>query len=147
MDSAGFFVAMNLGLFGKEGLTINYNPVGSGTGIADLETATVDFAGSDPALLPTDRKAMKGPALQFPVAFGAITVSYNVPGLQTAADALPLPVQVARGLSVARIRIGRWPDELWRQYYGRLPSNRQLRRPHSQGRQTGRPAGPAAHHV
>ncbi len=33
-----------------KGLTVNYNAVGSGTGVADLQTATVDFAGSDPAL-------------------------------------------------------------------------------------------------
>ena len=29
----------------SQGLTVNYNPVGSGTGVADLQTATVDFAG------------------------------------------------------------------------------------------------------
>jgi phosphate transport system substrate-binding protein len=62
---------------------VNYNPVGSGTGVADLQTATVDFAGSDPALKSTDTSAMKGPTLQFPVAFGAITVSYNLSGVKT----------------------------------------------------------------
>jgi phosphate transport system substrate-binding protein len=67
----------------SSGLTINYNPVGSGTGIADLQSATVDFAGSDPALLPADKSGMKGPVLQFPVAFGAITVSYNLPGIKS----------------------------------------------------------------
>jgi phosphate transport system substrate-binding protein len=67
----------------SKGLTVNYNGVGSGTGITDLQTATVDFAGSDPALKSTDTKAMKGPVLQFPVAFGAITVSYNLPGVKT----------------------------------------------------------------
>jgi phosphate transport system substrate-binding protein len=67
----------------SQGLTINFNPVGSGAGQADLETATVQFAGSDPALKPTDVKAMKGPVLQFPVAFGAITVSYNLPGIKS----------------------------------------------------------------
>jgi phosphate transport system substrate-binding protein len=67
----------------SQGLTINYNGVGSGTGVADLQTATVDFAGSDPALKPTDVKGMKGPVLQFPVAFGAITVSYNLPGVKS----------------------------------------------------------------
>jgi phosphate transport system substrate-binding protein len=66
-----------------KGLTINYNGVGSGAGIADLQTATVDFAGSDPALKPEDNKAMKGPALQYPVAFGAITVSYNLSGVKS----------------------------------------------------------------
>ncbi len=67
----------------SQGLTVNYNPVGSGTGIADLQTATVDFAGSDPSLKPADVKALKGPAFQFPVAFGAITVSYNLPGIKS----------------------------------------------------------------
>jgi phosphate transport system substrate-binding protein len=66
-----------------QGLTINYNPVGSGAGVADLETATVDFAGSDPALKPADVTKLKGPALQFPVAFGAITVSYNLSGVKS----------------------------------------------------------------
>ncbi len=66
-----------------QGLTVNYNPVGSGAGIADLQTATVNFAGSDPSLKPADVKGMKGPALQFPVAFGAITVSYNLPGVKS----------------------------------------------------------------
>ncbi|HET6866312.1 MAG TPA: phosphate ABC transporter substrate-binding protein PstS [Solirubrobacteraceae bacterium] len=66
-----------------QGVTLNYNPVGSGTGIADLQTATVDFAGSDPSLKAEDKSAMKGPVLQFPVAFGAITVSYNLSGVKS----------------------------------------------------------------
>ncbi len=67
----------------SQGLTVNYNPVGSGTGVADLQSATVDFAGSDPALKAADKSGMKGPVLQFPVAFGAITVSYNLPGIKS----------------------------------------------------------------
>jgi phosphate transport system substrate-binding protein len=66
-----------------QGVTLNYNPVGSGTGIADLQTATVDFAGSDPALKSADKSKMKGDVLQFPVAFGAITVSYNLSGVKS----------------------------------------------------------------
>lgn len=67
----------------SQGLTVNYNAVGSGTGVTDLQTATVDFAGDDQELLPADIKGMKGPVLQFPVAFGAITVSYNLPGVKS----------------------------------------------------------------
>ncbi len=66
-----------------QGVTLNYNPVGSGTGIADLQTATVDFAGSDPALKSKDKSKLKGDVLQFPVAFGAITVSYNLSGVKS----------------------------------------------------------------
>jgi phosphate transport system substrate-binding protein len=67
----------------SQGLTVNFNGVGSGAGVADLQTATVDFAGSDPALKAEDKSGMKGPVLQFPVAFGAITVSYNLPGTKS----------------------------------------------------------------
>jgi phosphate transport system substrate-binding protein len=67
----------------SQGLTVNYNPVGSGAGVASLQTATVQFAGSDPALKSSDTAKMKGPTLQFPVAFGAITVSYNLSGVKT----------------------------------------------------------------
>jgi phosphate transport system substrate-binding protein len=66
-----------------KGLTVNYNAVGSGAGITELGGATVDFAGSDPALKSTDIAKLKGPALQFPVAFGAITVSYNLSGVKS----------------------------------------------------------------
>jgi phosphate transport system substrate-binding protein len=69
----------------SQGLTVNYSAVGSGTGIADLESGTVDFAGSDPPLAAADIAAAKkkGTPLQFPMAFGAITVSYNLPGVKT----------------------------------------------------------------
>ncbi len=67
----------------SQGLTVNYNPVGSGTGIADLQTSTANFAGSDPALKSSDKSKMKGPVLQFPVAFGAITISYNLSGVKS----------------------------------------------------------------
>jgi phosphate transport system substrate-binding protein len=67
----------------SQGLTINYNPVGSGAGQAQLQAATVTFAGSDPAFKPEDTSKFKGTALQFPVAFGAITVSYNLSGVKS----------------------------------------------------------------
>jgi phosphate transport system substrate-binding protein len=66
-----------------QGLTVNFNAVGSGAGQTDLESATVAFAGSDPALKPSDFKLMKGPVLQLPVAAGAITVSYNLSGVKS----------------------------------------------------------------
>jgi phosphate transport system substrate-binding protein len=67
----------------SQGLTVNYSPVGSGAGIAQLQSGTVDFAGSDPALKPADKAKAKGPIAQFPVAFGAITVSYNLSGVKS----------------------------------------------------------------
>jgi phosphate transport system substrate-binding protein len=89
----------------SNGLTVNYNPVGSGTGVADLETATVDFAGSDPALKPSDIAKMKGAVLQFPVAFGAITVSYNLSGVKSG---LKLDGPTIAGIFMGKIKT--WND-------------------------------------
>jgi phosphate transport system substrate-binding protein len=66
-----------------QGLTVNFNPVGSGAGQTELASATVAFAGSDPSLKPSDKAKMKGAVLQFPVAAGAITLSYNLSGVKS----------------------------------------------------------------
>ena len=67
-----------------DGLTINYQPVGSGAGVAQFAAGTVNYAGSDPALTPDDMKTIKkGTPLQVPFAFGAITVSYNLSGVKS----------------------------------------------------------------
>jgi phosphate transport system substrate-binding protein len=64
-----------------QGVTVNYQPVGSGAGVAQWQAGTADFGASDPALTPQDRSAAKkGEGVQIPMAFGAITVSYNVSG-------------------------------------------------------------------
>src|SRR5438477_11320230 len=61
-----------------KGLTVNYQPIGSGAGVAQFAAGTVDFGASDPALVPADRATIKkGEAVQIPMAFGAITGSYN----------------------------------------------------------------------
>jgi phosphate transport system substrate-binding protein len=67
-------------------LTVNYQAVGSGAGITALESKTVDFGASDPPLKPADEAAIAkngSPAVQIPMFLGAITVSYNLPGVQT----------------------------------------------------------------
>ena len=68
-----------------QGLTINYQSVGSGAGVAQFTAGTVDFGASDPPLKPEEITAAKkkGDPLQFPVAFGAITVSYNLSGVKS----------------------------------------------------------------
>ncbi len=68
------------------GLTVNYQAVGSGAGITALETKTVDFGASDPPLKPADEEAIAkngSPAVQIPMFLGAITVSYNLPGVKS----------------------------------------------------------------
>jgi phosphate transport system substrate-binding protein len=68
------------------GVTVNYQAIGSGAGITSLESKTVDFAASDPPLKPKDQEAIAKngtPAVQIPMFLGAITVSYNLPGVAT----------------------------------------------------------------
>jgi phosphate transport system substrate-binding protein len=62
----------------SQGLTVNYQATGSGAGIAQLQAGTVDFAGSDPPMKPSEIAAAKGPVAEFPIAFGAIEVVYNL---------------------------------------------------------------------
>jgi phosphate transport system substrate-binding protein len=70
----------------QSGLTVNYQSVGSGAGITSLESKTVDFGASDPPLKPADVATIAkngSPAVQIPMFLGAITVSYNLPGVKT----------------------------------------------------------------
>ena len=66
------------------GLTVNYQAVGSGAGITALEGKTVDFGASDPPLKEAEETALGkvGEPVQIPMFLGAITVSYNLPGVQ-----------------------------------------------------------------
>jgi phosphate transport system substrate-binding protein len=70
----------------QSNLTVNYQAVGSGAGITALESKIVDFGASDPPLKPEDEEAIAkngSPAVQIPMFLGAITVSYNLPGVKT----------------------------------------------------------------
>ncbi len=70
----------------QSGLTVNYQAVGSGAGITSLESKTVNFGASDPPLKPADEAAIAkngSPAVQIPMFLGAITVSYNLPGVKS----------------------------------------------------------------
>jgi phosphate transport system substrate-binding protein len=90
------------------GLTVNYQAVGSGAGITALASKTVDFGASDPPLKAAEEAAIAkngSPAVQVPMFLGAITVSYNVPGLKTG---LKLD-----GTTISKIFMGqitRWND-------------------------------------
>ena len=69
----------------QSGLTVNYQAVGSGAGITSLESKTVDFGASDPPLKAEEEEALAkngSPAVMIPMFLGAITVSYNLPGVQ-----------------------------------------------------------------
>jgi phosphate transport system substrate-binding protein len=59
---------------------IQYNPIGSGGGIAAITNRTVDFGASDAPLSSDQFKACKG-CVQIPWALSATAIPYNIPGL------------------------------------------------------------------
>ena len=68
----------------NHGLQVNYSGVGSGTGITDFESGSVDFAASDVPMSTSDLAKMPasaGTVLQIPDILGGVTLSYNLPGV------------------------------------------------------------------
>jgi phosphate transport system substrate-binding protein len=61
---------------------VNYQSIGSGGGISALTQKTVDFGCSDAPLSATDAANIPN-ALHIPETIGAVTVAYNLPGIQT----------------------------------------------------------------
>ena len=64
----------------KNGLTINYQPIGSGGGIKAITAKTVDFGASD---APMNDKEMQGAAgiQHIPTVAGPVCIAYNLPGV------------------------------------------------------------------
>src|SRR5437660_12366620 len=60
----------------KTGTTVNYNPIGSGGGVAQFTANTVDFGASDAAMVDSEVKAAskKGEPVHVPTVFGAVTI-------------------------------------------------------------------------
>jgi phosphate transport system substrate-binding protein len=106
------FAAPLYGQLGAEfkdatGTTVNYQSVGSGAGVAQFIANTVDFGATDVALTDDEvsQAQKKGDPLNIPVAFGAVTVAYNLQGVS---KGLKLD-----GPTVAKIYLGqitKWND-------------------------------------
>jgi phosphate transport system substrate-binding protein len=82
----------------NSGLTVNYNPTGSGQGQTDLEGQLVDFAGSDSTVKPEDVSKFKGGKfLYFPTVAAPITVSYNLSGVSSLQLSAPTIAKIFSG--------------------------------------------------
>jgi phosphate transport system substrate-binding protein len=64
----------------KTGTKLDYQPIGSGRGIVQIKSATVDFGASDAPLKPADLR--KSDLAQFPVVIGGIVPVLNVEGVK-----------------------------------------------------------------
>jgi len=83
------------------GITVDYNPVGSGSGRSDLYSNTVLYAGSD-STIPS-KETSEVPAgktvLYFPVQIGPIAIAYNLSGVKN----LKLDAAVLAGIYSGKI--------------------------------------------
>jgi phosphate transport system substrate-binding protein len=91
----------------KAGTTVNYNAIGSGGGIAQFTANTVDFGATDSAMKDEEVKAAekKGTPVHVPTVFGAITIAYNVPGVD---KGLKLDGATAADIFLGKIK--KWND-------------------------------------
>lgn len=69
------------------GVQINYQSVGSGAGVQQFTSGTVDFAGSDVVLKPdeqqkADARCGGNPAVHVPITAGGVALEYNLSGVR-----------------------------------------------------------------
>lgn len=64
------------------GVQINYQSIGSGGGIKQLQEGIVDFGATDGPMTDAEMAAAKhGPILHFPTVMGAVVITYNLPSV------------------------------------------------------------------
>jgi len=71
----------------NRGIRINYQSVGSGTGVRNVINRTFDFGASDAAMTDEEMAQVRGGVLVLPMTAGEIVLAYNLPGI----DNLRLP--------------------------------------------------------
>ncbi|HET7564017.1 MAG TPA: phosphate ABC transporter substrate-binding protein PstS [Gemmatimonadaceae bacterium] len=68
----------------QTGVQVNYQSIGSSGGIRQLADETVDFGASDGPMTDGQiAKAKGGAILHFPTVLGAVSITYNLPGVQS----------------------------------------------------------------
>ena len=88
----------------QSGNHVNYQSIGSGGGIAQIQAATVDFGASDKPLSAAD--LAKYGLGQFPVVIGGIVPVFNVPGLNPGAVKLDGPTLA----NIFMGKVAKWND-------------------------------------
>ena len=87
------------------GLKVNYQSVGSGAGISQLTSKTVDFGASDAPMNGKQDSLVTSPVIHIPVTAGAVASSYNLPDIK---DTLQLSPDVVAGMFLGTIT--KWND-------------------------------------
>src|ERR1035437_6727203 len=67
----------------KTTIKVNYQSIGSGGGIKQLQAKTVDFGASDAPMSDDELKSSPAPIVHIPTCLGADVVTYNLPNIAT----------------------------------------------------------------
>jgi len=84
---------------------INYQSIGSGGGIRQITSGTVDFGASDAPMSAEDQKKAARPIVHIPTTIGAVVVAYNISGLS---GPLKLDAEVVADIFIGKI--SKWND-------------------------------------
>jgi phosphate transport system substrate-binding protein len=85
---------------------INYQSVGSGSGVKSFMDRTVDFGASDAAMTQEEISKVQGGVLCLPMTAGSIVIAYNVQGV----TGLKLPRKAYAGIFLGTVK--KWNDPL-----------------------------------
>jgi phosphate transport system substrate-binding protein len=80
----------------RNSITINYSAVGSGAGIAQISSRSVDFGASDAPMTPDQSNGCNG-CVQIPWALTATTTAFNIPGVTKLKLTGPVLAQIYLG--------------------------------------------------
>ena len=75
------YVKMFKVYYQQYGIKVNYQAIGSGGGIRQIRSKTVDFGASDAFLSDEGLKKFSSPVVHIPTCSGAVVLSYNLPGV------------------------------------------------------------------
>ncbi len=87
-------------------LQVDYQSVGSGTGVKNFIDKTVDFAASDRAMTPDEMAKVSAGAQCVPMTAGAIVLAYNLPDVPS----LKLSREAYSGIFLGKVK--KWNDPL-----------------------------------
>ncbi|AWB09561.1 phosphate ABC transporter substrate-binding protein, PhoT family [Thermodesulfobium acidiphilum] len=85
----------------EKGVEVNYQSIGSGGGINALKDGTTDFSASDAYMSEKEMQAVPGGVVTIADAAGAVSISYNIPGVNDL---------VLDGKAIADIYLGKIKD-------------------------------------
>lgn len=86
-------------------INIDYQSIGSGGGIRQVQQRTVDFGASDAPMKDEDLRNAPGEIVHLPVVLGAVVLTYNLPGVS---EPLRFSPAVIADIFLGNIR--RWDD-------------------------------------